>query len=73
MEPRLQFVPGGRKRYLEALQREETQRLGEIGRTLAEERDPEVRRSLQEQIELVQEEYRRKRRAVGRGLFAGHL
>ena len=69
MAPNLGFWNHGRREHLETLRREEDEQSGRIMRDIAAATDPEVRKGLQEQLEAVKEEFRRKRKAAGRSLF----
>lgn len=68
--PSAGFLNQGRKQYRNALDAEEARQLAPLRQQLESEADPNARRALQERIEAVEAEFRKKRRAAGRSLFA---
>ncbi len=63
------FWAGGHESYLKALRRQQREKLQALRDALASETDPQIKRSLEDQIQAVELEFENKRKAADRGLY----
>ena len=65
------FWNGGADAYIKALKDEEEQAIQPIRDALRIETDPEIKRSLRDQIKGIRTEYKKKRKSADSSLFIG--
>jgi hypothetical protein len=64
------FWSGGRRQYLRALRDAEEEKIAPLQQALKSDTDPEIKRSLKDQIRRIRAEFQGKRKAADSSLFA---